>query len=41
MARNGYVVWGGYSVDLPSNWVERARDLNLVYSNRVTSVYVR
>ncbi|NHW44421.1 MAG: hypothetical protein HA491_01590 [Candidatus Verstraetearchaeota archaeon] len=41
MARNGYVVWGGYSVDLPSDWVERARSLNLVYSNGAASVYVK
>jgi len=39
MLENGYVVWGGYSVDLPSDWVERACSLNLVYSNGVASVY--
>jgi hypothetical protein len=23
MARNGYVIYGGYSVDLPENWMEK------------------
>ena len=39
MQRNGYVVYGGYSVDLPRDWEERAERLNRVYSNGVVSVY--
>ena len=41
MLRNGYVVWGGYSVDLPSDWVDRAHSLSRVYSNGVASVYAK
>jgi hypothetical protein len=37
--RNGYVVWGGYSLDLPrAGW--RGPAANQVYSNGVASVYV-
>jgi len=39
MARNGYVVYGGYSIDLPENWTERLYALNLPYSNGPVSVY--
>ena len=34
MVRNGYVIYGGYSLDLPEDWMEKALQLNLVYSNR-------
>jgi hypothetical protein len=40
MFKNGYVVYGGYSVDLPENWAERASSLNHVYSNGLANVYV-
>ena len=39
MLRNGYVLWEGYSVDLPQNWMEKLYDLNLVYSNGPVNVH--
>jgi|GEM_PF-497103 len=39
MGVNGYVIYGGYSVDLPRNWLERVYELNLVHFNGVVSVY--
>jgi len=39
MLKNGYVVYGGYSVDLPENWTEKASSLNLAYSNGLANVY--
>lgn len=39
IAWNGYVVYGGYSVDLPEDWRGRITRLNLVYSNRVVDIY--
>ncbi len=39
MLRNGYVLYGGYSVDLPQNWTEKLNDLNLVYSNGHVNVH--
>jgi hypothetical protein len=39
MERNGYVIYGGYSVDLPENWMEKTFQLNLIYSNRVAHIY--
>jgi len=41
MLRNGYVVYGGYSVDLPKNWMEKVEGLNLIYSNGQVEVYNR
>ncbi|MEM2399186.1 MAG: hypothetical protein QXW55_04415 [Candidatus Bathyarchaeia archaeon] len=41
MLRNGYVVYGGYSVNLPEGWLERLHNLSLVYSNIVVNVYAR
>ncbi|MEM4700198.1 MAG: hypothetical protein QXT74_04530, partial [Candidatus Nezhaarchaeales archaeon] len=41
MARSGYVVYGGYSIDLPEGWMERVYDLNDIYSNGVVNIYVR
>lgn len=38
-ARNGYVVYGGYSLDLPEGWVERTLQLNLIYSNKAVCIY--
>jgi len=40
MSKNGYVVYGGYSVDLPEDWAEKASSLNQVYSNGLASTYV-
>jgi hypothetical protein len=40
MFKNGYVVYGGYSVDLPEDWAEKASSLNHVYSNGLANVYV-
>jgi len=40
MLKNGYVVYGGYSVDLPENWMEKASSLSQVYSNGLVNVYV-
>jgi hypothetical protein len=39
MLKNGYVVYGGYSVDLPKNWIEKASILNLAYSNGLANIY--
>jgi hypothetical protein len=39
MLRNGYVLGGSYSVDLPRNWTERLYALSLLYSNGLVSVY--
>lgn len=41
MARNGYVVYGGYSVDLPGRWIERVYNLSLIYSSGVVNIYTR
>ena len=38
-ARNGYVVYGGYSLDLPEGWMERTLQLNLIYSNKAVCIY--
>jgi hypothetical protein len=39
MAGNGYVIYGGYSVDLPGDWRGRILRLNLVYSSRVVDIH--
>ncbi len=39
MSRNGYVIYGGYSVDLPENWTKKLYDLSLSYSNGPVNVY--
>lgn len=36
----GYVIYGGYSVDLPGDYMGKLRNLSLVYSNGVVDVYV-
>ncbi len=41
MVKNGYVIYGGYSVDLPENWMEKTSQMNLIYSNKVTNIYAR
>jgi hypothetical protein len=39
MMRNGYVVYGGYSIDLSRGWMEKVFQLDLVYSSRAVRVY--
>ena len=39
MLEKGYVVYGGYSVDLPEGWMERVYSLNLVYSNGLVKLH--
>ncbi len=39
MLWNGYVLYGGYSVDLPKNWTEKLYKLNIVYSNKPVNIY--
>lgn len=39
MEKNGYVVYGGYSIDLPGSWLEKTHVLNLVYSNGVVNIH--
>jgi putative flippase GtrA len=39
MLWNGYVLYGGYSVDLPKNWTEKLCKLNIVYSNKLVNIY--
>jgi len=38
MFKNGYVI-GFQPVDMPENWIEKASQLNLIYSNDLSSVY--
>jgi len=33
-------MYGGCSVDLPENWINKASSLNQVYSNSLVNVYV-
>jgi len=39
MPENGYVLYGGYSVNLPENWTEKLYDLNIAYSNGLVKLY--
>lgn len=39
MLRNGYVLHGGYSVDLPEGWTEKLTCLSLAYSNGEVKIY--
>ena len=41
MLRNGYVLYGGYSMDLPRDWIGRLNGLNLIYSNGQVEIYNR
>ena len=38
MLKNGYVI-GFHGVDLPSNWMEKTAQLNLIYSNSLVNLY--
>jgi hypothetical protein len=38
MLKNGYVL-GYHGVDLPENWIEKASQLNLIYSNGLATLY--
>lgn len=40
MGRNGYVIYSGYSVDLPLGWVKRLHNLSLIYLNGVVNIYL-
>lgn len=39
MSINGYVLYGGYSVDLPKNWTGKLQALNMIYSNIHVKLY--
>lgn len=39
MAENGYVLYGGYSVDLPAGWAEGTARLNQIYCNAPVKIY--
>ena len=39
MQKNGYVIYGGYSVNLPENWTEKIQNLNHIYSNNLADIY--
>ncbi len=39
MMENGYVVYGGYSADLPENWTQRVSIMDQVYSNGFVNVH--
>ncbi len=39
MLKNGYVLYGGYSIDLPKNWTEKLNSLNLIYCNNQVKIY--
>lgn len=40
MVKNGYVFYGGYSVDLPSGWTEETARLSQIYSNVFVEIYM-
>ncbi len=39
MIKNGYVIHGGLSIDLPENWAEKTNDLDHIYSNGIVDIY--
>ncbi|MEM0054323.1 MAG: hypothetical protein QXL89_09085, partial [Nitrososphaeria archaeon] len=39
MQYNGYVFYGGYTVDMPIGWTEKTFALNLIYSNGLVKVH--
>jgi hypothetical protein len=39
MLRNGFAMYGGYSINLPENWTEKLYELNLLYSNGPVNIY--
>jgi len=39
MQKNGYVLYSGYVIDLPEDWVEKANNLNRIYSNGIVTLY--
>lgn len=39
MLKNGYVLGSGLSADLPDNWTGRLSKLNLIYTNRLATLY--
>ncbi|MEM2815889.1 MAG: hypothetical protein QW056_04850 [Candidatus Bathyarchaeia archaeon] len=40
MADNGFVIYGGYSVDLPGGWAEKTVCLSQIYSNSFVKIYM-
>jgi len=40
MLKNGYVL-GLHGIDLPENWIEKASQLNIIYSNGLANLYAR
>jgi hypothetical protein len=41
MFRNGYALFGCYSLNLPENWTEKIYNLNVIYFNGVVGIYGR
>lgn len=39
MSSNGYVIYGGYALTLPSNWSDKLSGLNHVYGNNMVNLY--
>jgi hypothetical protein len=39
MSSNGYVIYGGYALTLPSNWSDKLSGLNHVYTNNMVNLY--
>ncbi|MEM3385354.1 MAG: hypothetical protein QXE78_07500 [Nitrososphaeria archaeon] len=39
MQYNGYVFYGGYTIDMPIGWTEKTFALNLIYSNGLVKVH--
>jgi hypothetical protein len=39
MRRNGYVMYQGYSLELPGDWAEKANRLNRAYSNGPAEIF--
>lgn len=39
MSSNGYVVYGGYALELPHNWSVKLSGLNHVYANNMVNLY--
>lgn len=41
MYKKGFVLYGGYSFELPKGWREKAYNINLIYSNIYETIYAR
>ncbi|MBS7659947.1 hypothetical protein KEJ28_04605 [Candidatus Bathyarchaeota archaeon] len=40
MNENGYVLYGGYSVNLPQGWINKTLNLSQIYSNNYVKAYI-